>query len=305
MVEADRADGVEAAQVIFVRHVVAVPGDHVQWRMVELAAPQFTEEFLHQLHRAIDFFVMGHRREEVARVGQAVAADRPQVRDAQRRTVVLGQIAAGLGIEQFDTKLQATGQHGDFQRLDFQHAQFSDDAQATLLGHQQQFAIGVEEHPLHGAIGAIGIDADTRRFFTRRVGRHGHPAVNEVGRFAWDRLWAPAQAIGRHRAQRATGQLALQALEARVQGRRANAVQPGAAQLAAGHGEGGAGKQFGIQAVRGFLRRVLPDRQGARQGFAGEFVTETALVAEDRGVIEVHRASGPSAGRSMAVGCGP
>ena len=37
MVEADRADRVEAAQVVFVRRVVAVPRDHVERRMVRSA----------------------------------------------------------------------------------------------------------------------------------------------------------------------------------------------------------------------------------------------------------------------------
>ncbi|MNP72260.1 hypothetical protein D3C76_1687740 [compost metagenome] len=76
-----------------------MPGDHVQRRMVELAAPQLTEELLHQGGRLREVFVMGDRGQEVPRIGQAVAADRPQVRQAQGCAMVLGDVAADLRVE--------------------------------------------------------------------------------------------------------------------------------------------------------------------------------------------------------------
>lgn len=39
VVETDRADGVETAQVVLVGDVVAVPGHDVEWRMIQLAGP--------------------------------------------------------------------------------------------------------------------------------------------------------------------------------------------------------------------------------------------------------------------------
>ncbi|MCY1561443.1 hypothetical protein D9M68_987000 [compost metagenome] len=95
-----------------------------------------TQELLYQLHRAFGFFVVGHRREEVAGVGQPVAADRAQVRQAQRRTVVFRDVATGLAVEQFDAELHATWDHRNFQRFDLHHAQFGGDAQAALFRHQ-------------------------------------------------------------------------------------------------------------------------------------------------------------------------
>ncbi|MNP47106.1 hypothetical protein D3C76_1411460 [compost metagenome] len=63
-------------------------------------------------------------------------------------------------------------------------------------------------------------------------------------------------------------------------GRGLDAVHPGAPGFTAGHGKGGAGKQFGVEAVGYFLRRVAADGQGARQRLAAELVIETGLVAE-------------------------
>nr|BFE94312.1 hypothetical protein GCM10020185_48480 [Pseudomonas brassicacearum subsp. brassicacearum] len=82
MIEADRANGVEAAQIIFIRHVVAVPGHHVEGRMIQLAPPQLTEEFLHQRGRLREVLVMGDRSQEIPRIRQAIAADGPEVRQA-------------------------------------------------------------------------------------------------------------------------------------------------------------------------------------------------------------------------------
>src|SRR5258705_12901405 len=45
-------------------------------------------------------------------------------------------------------------------------------------------------------------------------------------------------------------------------------------------GERGAGDRFGVEAVRHLLRRVLPDRQRARQRLAGELVAEARLVLQ-------------------------
>lgn len=95
------------------------------------------------------------------------------------------------------------------------------------------------------------------------VGGHAQQAVEEVGGLLGQCQRVPAQAVGSRRIQFGTGDLSFQAAERRMLGRRRDAVQPGAPGLAASHGEGGAGEQFGVQAVGRFLRGVLADRQGA------------------------------------------
>ena len=89
MIVADGAERVEAAQVVFVRRVVAVPGDHVQRRMIDAAPSTVPAEFRHQLEVPVAILVRGDRREEIARIRQPVRADRPEIREPQRRAEVL------------------------------------------------------------------------------------------------------------------------------------------------------------------------------------------------------------------------
>ena len=96
VVEADRADRHEAREVVLVRHVVAVPGDHVERRMRELGRPQPAHELRDDLALAL-VLERGHRREEVARLREALRADRPELGQAERRAVVLAKVAARSG----------------------------------------------------------------------------------------------------------------------------------------------------------------------------------------------------------------
>nr|GFD53832.1 hypothetical protein [Tanacetum cinerariifolium] len=99
MVVTDRAQGVEQAQVIFVRHVVAVPGHDVERRVVELRAPQFAKELLHQFGGLLAVLEVRNRRLKVAGIGQPVAANRPEVWQAQGRAVVLADVTARVAVE--------------------------------------------------------------------------------------------------------------------------------------------------------------------------------------------------------------
>ncbi|MNZ49233.1 hypothetical protein D3C78_669940 [compost metagenome] len=267
-----------------------MPGDHVQRRVVELGSPEFAEELLYQLHRALHVLVVRHRGEEVARIGQPVAADRAEVRQAQGGAVVLADIAARRGIQQFDAEAHAARQYGDFQRFDLQHAELGDQAQAPGFRDDQHLAVGVEERPLHRGIGAVAVDADAAGRIRRRGGGDAEQAVDEVGILRRQLERAPAQAVRGDRAEFAAADLARQALVAWMRGGRADAVHPGPPRFAARYGEGGSGKQLGIQAVGDLLRGVLPDGQGAGQGFAAEFVAEAGLVGQVvHGVLAFYR----------------
>ena len=54
-----------------------MPGDHVERRMIDLGFPQIALEFCDDAEVAIAVLVGGDGRQEVARVGEAVRADRP------------------------------------------------------------------------------------------------------------------------------------------------------------------------------------------------------------------------------------
>src|SRR5205823_7558382 len=75
MIVADRADRVEAAQIIFVRRAIAVPRDDVERRMTDFGTPQIAHELRDELKRAAAVFVRRSGRLEVAGIGEAVRSD--------------------------------------------------------------------------------------------------------------------------------------------------------------------------------------------------------------------------------------
>src|SRR3546814_13146300 len=79
----------DLSEVILVGHVVAVPGDHVERRLAELADMKAAAPLHGEARRLLPVLEGGNRRQEVARVGEAVRADRAALRQGQRRRVVL------------------------------------------------------------------------------------------------------------------------------------------------------------------------------------------------------------------------
>jgi len=88
MVEADRADRVEAAQVVLVWRVVAVPADDVQRRVIDARRPQSALELRDQFEIAVDILERRDRRKKVARVRQAIRTDRPGLPAGRLRSLV-------------------------------------------------------------------------------------------------------------------------------------------------------------------------------------------------------------------------
>jgi SAICAR synthetase len=75
MVKGDGVDAVEEREVVFVGHVVAVPGDDVEGRVIDGRAPEPAEEFVHDAEVAVAVFKGGDGSFEVARIGEAVGTD--------------------------------------------------------------------------------------------------------------------------------------------------------------------------------------------------------------------------------------
>ena len=93
MVEADRADGVEPREVVGIGGVIAVPGDDIERRVVELGRPEIALKLGDDLKGFVLILECRDRGAEVARVGKAVGADRPEFGQAEERPVILADIA--------------------------------------------------------------------------------------------------------------------------------------------------------------------------------------------------------------------
>ena len=264
----------------------------------ERAGVEGAAGLLHQFELARHVLVGGLRIVEIARVGEAVGADRAEVRQVEGRAVILAQIAARRAVRQVDGDLDAARDHGEVAGREVERAAFG--AQADVAGLRQQHHLGVgvaEIAPLHRGVGAVQVD--------RQAGPGAHVAVPDIARHAVEevggrlghRLRRPA-ALGMRKGavRRRRGQPERQVDPAPValgQDRRRDAVEPCAPVLRPRRGEGGAADLLGIEAVGRPLGRVAALRQGAGQGLRRVFVAEAG-----------HRA-GRCGGGAAGRGCRP
>ena len=284
MIEAHRVDAVEARQIVLVRRVVAVPRHHVERRVIDLGDPQLAEEFGDDAAIGIEIFERRDGRQKIARVGEAVGADRAEFGQAERRAVVFADVAARRAVGQIDAELDAARDDADFPGRDLEHAEFGGDARAPLLRDEQQFAIGVVEVArLHGGVGGVDVDRDAGLRGRVAAAGDGHQAIDEIGGRLGDGKGIPAKLVGRrgHLVERAAAQQAGRIFGERlVRDGRANSIGPGAPVGGARRGERAAAELLGVESERRLLRRVLANRERAGYGLRGEFIPEAGLVTQ-------------------------
>jgi len=179
---------------------------------------------------------------EIARIGKAVRADRPQVREPKERAVVLAQVAAGGALEQFDTKPHAARDHDDLLRFHVDDAQFGRKTQASLLRDNQELPVGAIEKALHRAVRGIKMNRATALRTRIAVPRKGDPPRDKIGRLRGNRQRIPAQLIGWRLdgAELRIDTAIVNALERSVQRGRPDPIEPRATVVAAWCGERGA-----------------------------------------------------------------
>ncbi len=145
MVEADGADRREGAQIVFVGRVIAVPGHHVDRRMRQLGLEQRAAPFHVQFGRRVLVLIGRDRREEIARIGKAIGADRAALRQREGAAVILAEIAARGAAGNLDAEFHAARDHRDLAGLDVDPAELGDEAQIALLRHEHHLAVGIVE----------------------------------------------------------------------------------------------------------------------------------------------------------------
>src|SRR6202048_3718558 len=104
MVEAHCIDEIEIRQIVLIRHVIPVPGDDVQRRMIDRRCPESSLKLGHNPEIAFAIFKLRYWSQKVARIRQPVRANRPQIRQTKQRTIVLADITARFFLQKFDAK---------------------------------------------------------------------------------------------------------------------------------------------------------------------------------------------------------
>ena len=284
MIEADRADRREGPQIVFVRRVVAVPCHHVDRGMRQSGREQRAAPFHEQFGRRVLVLIGCDGGEEVARIGEAIGADRTALRQREGAAVILAHVSTRGPAGDLDAEFHAARDHHDFAGLGIDPAELGDETQIPLLRHEQHLAIGIIEMLIDHRLGDeedVGRHAGLRVDVARR--RHGLHALQEGHVFLRDRRRVPAQLRNHYLllvARRGAPQPRIDLGEAAgMPHRRPDPIQPGAFIAAARRRERRAGQLFGVKPIGAALRRIAPDRQRARQRFGLEAVAEAGHIA--------------------------
>lgn len=105
------------------------------------------------MRKRVAILVGCHRCQKIARVSEAVGADRSSFRQGEGSAVILAQIAARRPSWQFDANLHAARDHGDLAWHNVNDAELRAKAEFALLLYEEHFAIGIVEVFVHHRAG--------------------------------------------------------------------------------------------------------------------------------------------------------
>src|SRR6266702_719832 len=192
MIEGNSVDAIETCEVIFVRSVVAMPGNYVQRRVVDLSRPETSEEFRRNMEFTITIFVSCRWGFEVARIRQPNCPEGTKVRQEERLAIVLAEITAGLFLHQLHTEFESTWDNGKLAGSRFQNSQLRVQAQCTQLRNDQEFSIcTIEKAITHRCIGRIEMNRHPNLHSRITVAAESNDTIHKVGSLFGQRKRVP------------------------------------------------------------------------------------------------------------------
>lgn len=173
VVEADRVDCAVVAQIVLVGAEVAVPGDHVVRRVGHAEVEHLVLELVHHLVRRNGVVGVLEPRDwalEVTRIGQSVGADGAEVGQLEVSLEDLDDVTAAAllrralrGLAHVHGELDTTGDDENLAGGDLESTHLRLNLQGTLLGHNQEVSIRVEEGlVVHVSIKGVVVDRASR-----------------------------------------------------------------------------------------------------------------------------------------------
>ena len=286
MIEADRADRVEPRQIVFVRRVVAVPGDHVERRMIDLGRPQIALEFATSCAGASRVFVGGERGAGSRAGWRGHWRRSARVRATGRARRNSRRHSRAAPVRQLDAEFDATRNDGDLAGPRLDHAELGTSRSRPPAARSASRRRHCRSPVGHRAIGAIDMDrhARARAPASPLPPIVTIPSTKSAGRVGkWNRI--PAQPV-RRRLGLVEGRAAHQPVSMRRNGavhpRRPDAVEPGAPVLGARRGERGARQLLGVEAAAAAAAASFAPRHRACHRFGRELVAEPRQVGRFR-----------------------
>ena len=173
VIERDRANGRIVPQVVFVRRIITMPGNHVQRGMINLGTMKLAAPFDRHAAARVAVFEPGDRSFEIARVGQAVRADRTAAGQREFCAVVFANESACLIVQQVNFENHSSRQNAYFKRFKFDLAELGKDRQPARLRNDQQFRIRVvKKLVIHTLVGQVNVSRHPKLRADIAGGRH-------------------------------------------------------------------------------------------------------------------------------------
>src|ERR1035438_4752371 len=182
MIETHGIDAVEICQIVLIGDVVPVPCNHVQRRVIDGCSPESSLKLGHDAKVALAIFKRGDGCQKIARVRQSICPNRPQVRQAKERTIVLADVTSRFLVEQLNTEADSALNHGDLAGTGLENPHLCTQQQTPGLGYDQHLTIGVVEKAIrHRGVRDVDVNPDAGMSMRVAIARHGDEAVDEVG----------------------------------------------------------------------------------------------------------------------------
>lgn len=155
----------ELGEIVFVWDDIAVPGDQVKGAMILVNRRQFSIRLVHDFVINLQVVVDGsHRVQKVPGVGQAMAAQRAQVRQLPHGSPHFGNVASSyFGIwSQVQAEANSSLDDADLAWLQEYHAHLRFDIQVSQLCADEEVAVRVAERSLlHARVDHVDIECNS------------------------------------------------------------------------------------------------------------------------------------------------
>ena len=101
MIELDGIDDHEVGQIVLVRSIIAMPGNHIEWTVLLRSLKQMSLVLIDdRIIDSIDILEPGTWSQEVARVGKSIGSDRAQVWKLEVAIVYFQHVASRWAVHQ-------------------------------------------------------------------------------------------------------------------------------------------------------------------------------------------------------------
>ena len=137
---ADATNRVEIVQMVFERHIIAVPSHHIVYAVIHVRSEELTLELIHDFELTILIFIPSNRSLKISRICQPIGSNRTQIRQLEMSLVHFHHVPTHRTFT-INTELHASWHHSDFLVANCESSHLGSYRHGAHLTHEQDVAI--------------------------------------------------------------------------------------------------------------------------------------------------------------------